>query len=659
MTMPTFFRDIYLLAASSFLPGQPVDNTRIDAYVAPLDHSSQRIKQRVLGENGIQTRHYALDEAGNTTISHTEMACQAVQACLQQAAIPLAELDLLLAASSGGDVLMPGLANMIQGGLHAPPLEAHSHHGVCAASVLALKDGAQSLAQNPQQQLAMVVAAEMPSRIFKRSRFASQAYSTDFEAHFLRWMLSDGAGAVLLGTRQQALRQFALAQTALARQRLALRLKWVHVKSFSGDYPVCMQFGQGSHRAKGRTPADGGLGADASYLDFPSVAEAEAAGHFALRQNLRILPNLFEVAVHEYAALVRAGHVQPAAVDVFLCHYSSEALGKTCDDMMQQAGLGIARDKWFSNLRQCGNTGAASIFIMLADWLENQPIHAGQQIFAFVPESGRFTVSYFMLEVVRLEDTALPVPSRLEPVQQAHTGGSVPLPPPPANVSGGVDPQVRDTLLALADIWHTFRSRMWRTPLVEKINAGKLTPADYVTWMAQWIPQVREGSLWMRQAVASLDEPYQALASLITQHADDEQHDFKLLFEDYQYAGGTAATLDALQRNPGGEALNSYMYRKAASPNPFGLLGGIYIIEGTGQRIVPWLLPLVKQQLALPERCYRFLRYHGDNDEHHLQRWLVALQFVLEVGGSAAQADILRTARDVATLYHLQMEHIL
>lgn len=635
MVAPTFFDDIYVLTASQYLPGQPVDNAHIDTYVAPLDHTSRRIKQRVLAENGIETRHYALDEHGNTTMSHTAMACAAVHGCLQQAALPLAELDLLMAASSGSDVLMPGLANMIQGELHAPPMEVHSHHGVCASSVLALKDAAQSLTQNPQQRLAMVVAAEMPSRIFKRSRFASQAYSADFEAHFLRWMLSDGAGAVLLGKAAHAQRQ----------AKLALKLNWVHVKSFSGDYPVCMQFGQGSHRAKQCDTRSGALGAEASFLDFPSVAEAEAAGHFALRQNLRILPNLFEVAVHEYAALVQAGHVQPDAVDVFLCHYSSEALGKTCDDMMQQAGLGIAREKWFSNLKRCGNTGAASIFIMLAEWMAQNPLRVGQKIFAFVPESGRFTVSYFMLEVV---DTTAAAPE--------VTPLALPAPPHEFTQHEG---RTRDTLLELADIWHGFRSRMWRTPLVEKINAGKLTSADYVTWMAQWIPQVREGSLWMRRAVAQLSAEYQPLASLITQHADDEQHDFKLLFEDYQYAGGTATHIEALLRNPGGEALNSYMYRKAATPNPFGLLGGIYIIEGTGQRIVPWLLPLVKQQLVLPERCYRFLRYHGENDENHLQRWLLALQWVLAAGGAAAQADIVRTARDVATLYHLQMEHIL
>ncbi|MFZ1388270.1 MAG: 3-oxoacyl-[acyl-carrier-protein] synthase III C-terminal domain-containing protein [Thiolinea sp.] len=652
MIAPTFFHDIYLLAAGHHLPGEPINNEDIDAYVAPIDQNSRRIKQRVLGENGIQTRYYALDREGKTTLSHTDLACKSIQACLQNAQVSLQEVDVLTAATSGGDVSIPGVANMIQGALHAPPMEVHSHQGVCASSVLALKDAAQCLSQNPEQRMAVVVAAEMPSRIFKRSRFASQT-QVDFESHFLRWMLSDGAGAVLLAKGTQVLAH--AAQNALTQQGLALKLNWIHAKSFSGDYPVCMQLGQGSHRAK-EQGAGSEYGAHASYLDFPSLAEAEAAGHFALRQNLRLLPNLFEVAVHEYAGLVQGGWVKPAEVDVFLCHYSSEALGKTCETMMQQAGLGIARDKWFSNLKTCGNTGAASIFIMLSEWLATQIPKAGQKIFAFVPESGRFTVSYFMLEVVELAtiQTQLPItPTTSIPIYQQA------FPPPPANFQAGMNQQVQATLLELAEIWHSFRSQMWRTPLVEKINAGQLTQSDYVTWMAQWIPQVREGSLWMRAAVAQLDEPYQVLARLITEHANDEQFDFNILFEDYQAAGGKAQNIHELQRNVGGEALNSYMHRKAKTPNPFGLLGGIYIIEGTGQRIVPWLLPLVKQQLNLPERCYRFLKYHGENDEHHLERWLMALQFVLEIGGETARRDIVRTARDVANLYQLQMEHIL
>lgn len=127
MIAPTFFHDIYLLAADHHLPGEPINNDQIDAYVAPLDQNSRRIKQRVLGENGIQTRYYALDCEGKTTLSHTDLACQSIQACLQQAQVNLHEIDVLTAATSGGDVSIPGVANMIQGALHAPPMEVHSH----------------------------------------------------------------------------------------------------------------------------------------------------------------------------------------------------------------------------------------------------------------------------------------------------------------------------------------------------------------------------------------------------------------------------------------------------------------------------------------------------------------------------------------------------
>lgn len=644
MSQPTFFDDVYLISASHFLPGAPIDNDAMDAFIAPINAASPRIKKRILSENGILTRHYAIDEHGQTVVSHTDMAANALQQCVQQAGFEVNDLDLLVAASSGADAAMPGLANMIQGQLHAAPMEVHSHTGICAASVTAMKDAAQTLSCGAAQ-LAGVVAAEMPSRIFKESRFASRGDTVDFESHFLRWMLSDGAGAVLLA-KSEALHKAHLPQG------LALKIDWIHVKSFSGDYPTCMQLGLGSHRAE----TVGALDANASYLDFDSLAEAEAAGHFALRQNLRILPNLFEIAVHEYAHLVQNGWVGSDEVAHFLCHYSSEALGKVCDELMNQAGLGIARDKWFSNLSTCGNTGSASIFIMLADFLQQKSLKAGQKILAFVPESGRFTVSYFMLTVVEVGAVAPILPTQKLPQSLTQP---IDLPLAPHDYTQHQAGLVRHTLLELAQIWHDFRSNVWRTRLVQKINAGQLSSSDYVRWMSQWIPQVREGSLWMRQAAQSLDMKYLPLAALMGEHADDEQFDFEILFKDYQAAGGTVASIDLLKRNAGGDALNAYMYRSAQQSNPIGLLGGIYIIEGTGQRIVPWLLPLIKQQLDLPERCFRFLQYHGENDAHHLERWLTALNMAIELDGQAAADAVIQTARHVAALYLMQMEQIL
>jgi 3-oxoacyl-[acyl-carrier-protein] synthase-3 len=177
--------------------------------------------------------------------------------------------------------------------------------------------------------------------------------------------------------------------------------------------------------------------------------------------------------------------------------------------------------------------------------------------------------------------------------------------------------------------------------------------------MECWVPQVREGTLWMRRAVDNLEGEYESLKALISQHASEEQFDYRILFNDYRQAGGTASHVDALKRNSGGEALNAYMHSRAGMLNPIGLLGGIYIIEGTGQRIIPALMPMLRHQAGLGDKQLNFLRYHGENDESHLQRWLSAVKTAADIGGDDACADILSTARAVADLYALQMEHVL
>ncbi|MDI9853711.1 iron-containing redox enzyme family protein [Comamonas sp. 17RB] len=641
--MPVAYSNVYLQSAGMFLPGAPVDNAGMDAYVAPLNRISDRLKRRILGENGIQTRHYAIDGAGQTVFSNAQMAQAAIEATLAQAGRKLGEVGFLSSGSSGGDALMPGFANMIQGEMAAPPMETLSVHGVCAASVGALQAAAQAV-EGGAHPLALAVASEMPSRLFKRSRFAAQGYDTDFDAHFLRWMLSDGAGAVLLGGPQ------ALPQTP----GLRLKLRWTHQRSFAGDYPVCMQLGLTPDRST-------------SHLDFPAWGDAEAAGALALRQDIRLLPHLFDVCIHEYADLAHQGWVPERGIDHFLCHYSSERFIPVVDELLEKAQLGIPRERWWSNLAWRGNTGAASIFIMLSEFLQQQGarLKAGDTVLCFIPESGRFTAGFMLWEVEAdtpvqaAPETALPrKTATAEPADQGAL-------PDVATIAAPHDPATAPQALApllteLASIWQDYRSRVWRTPLLQRMRTRQLDTADYVRWMGHWIPQVREGSLWMREGAASLTGEYAALAGLIDLHADDEQHDFKVLHSDYLKAGGTATDIGQLRRNPGGEALNAYLHGLAATPNPIGLLGAIYIIEGTGQRIVPSLLPLLRQALPLPPDAFRFLEYHGANDEHHLERWLMAVQMALalDADGTAAQA-IVQTAQHTAQLYLMQFQHVL
>lgn len=641
--MPVAYSNVYLQSAGMFLPGSPVDNAGMDAYVAPLNRISDRIKRRILAENGIQSRYYAIDGKGQTVFSNTQMAAGAIHETLALAGKQLSDVGYLSSGSSGGDALMPGFASMIQGEMAAPPMETLSVHGVCAASVGAMQAAAMAV-DSGAHSLALSVASEMPSRLFKRSRFAAQDYDTDFDAHFLRWMLSDGAGAVLLGGPK------ALPQA----NGLRLKLKWTHQRSFAGDYPVCMQLGLTADRSK-------------SHLDFPAWGDAEAAGALSLRQDIRLLPHLFDVCIHEYADLAHKGWVPERGIDHFLCHYSSERFIPVVDDLLGKAQLSIPRERWWSNLAWRGNTGAASIFIMLSEFLqkEGKRLKAGDTLLCFIPESGRFTAGYMLWEV----ELDAPVQQALQAnfphktvVSETIANDAL---PDVSAIAAPHDPataplQLAPLLTELASIWQDYRSNVWRTPLLRRIRTRQLQSGDYVRWMSHWIPQVREGSLWMREGAASLTGDYATLASLIDLHAGEEQNDFKILHSDYLKAGGTETDIGKLRRNPGGEALNAYLHGLAATPNPIGLLGAIYIIEGTGQRIVPSLLPLLRAALPLPPEAFRFLEYHGANDEHHLERWLMAVQMALDLDreGTAQQA-ILQTARHTAAMYLMQFQHVL
>jgi 3-oxoacyl-[acyl-carrier-protein] synthase-3 len=274
-------------------------------------------------------------------------------------------------------------------------------------------------------------------------------------------------------------------------------------------------------------------------------------------------------------------------------------------------------------------------------------LKVGDQLFGFVPESGQFTVAYFLLEVVGSAHAAESTGQPIEPDTLA---------PPPVAPSAEHAPAIAAMLKDLMEVWHDYRSEVFRTDLARSILDGTVKRGAYLAWMASWIPQVREGSLWMRRAVSSMGPELRSLAQLVQTHAGEEQLDWQVLYQDYRNAGG-ALPLHALRMNPGGEALNAFMHAYASRPDPVGLLGGIYIIEGTGQRIVPTLLPRLKSTLGLSSSLLQFMAYHGENDQSHMLRWLEAVKLAAEFAPHAT-SQIVQVAQSVAALYLQQWKYL-
>ncbi|HBV75470.1 MULTISPECIES: beta-ketoacyl-ACP synthase III [Vibrio] len=370
--------DVYITSSGYYLPGNPVSNDQMEEILGKVFGKPSRLKKRILASNGIQARHYAITRDHKTYISNAEMAAEAIQNCLSQSYLDARKIQMLSAATSQGDLVLPGFASMVQAETGLSDIEIHSSHGICSSSLMALKVAYTHLLAGEHTN-AVVVASELASRLFKASRYEAAKTQLDFNAEFLRWMLSDGAGALLLETKPRG---------------LCFKINWIRSFSHADAYPVCMSVGQ----------TDGKQGQDfTSWQDYPSYAQAEAAGAILLRQDVRLLDNIVKLGVDGFLRLIGEGRIKVDDIDHLLCHYSSDYFRKPIFDMLKKAGCEVPEHKWYTNLYERGNTGCASIFIMLDEFRRTQHYQVGDSILCMVPESGRFNNAYMKLTVVEEE----------------------------------------------------------------------------------------------------------------------------------------------------------------------------------------------------------------------------------------------------------------
>jgi len=87
-------------------------------------------------------------------------------------------------------------------------------------------------------------------------------------------------------------------------------------------------------------------------------------------------------------------------IDWFLPHYSSKWFRQPLYDLLIDDGVPIPYEKWFTNLPSKGNTGSASIYIMLEELARSGRVKSGQRLLCFIPESARMTFAFLHLTAV-------------------------------------------------------------------------------------------------------------------------------------------------------------------------------------------------------------------------------------------------------------------
>ncbi|MGB5554006.1 MAG: beta-ketoacyl-ACP synthase III [Flavobacteriaceae bacterium] len=375
-------KDVYITRIAKFLPNKPVDNEQMEEKLGVIDGKASKARRIVLRNNKIKNRYYAIDENGKVTHNNAQLTAKAVEALCDKD-FTTKDIELLSCGTSSPDQILPSHTSMVHGFLKNRNMEINSASGACCSGMNALKYGFMSV-KSGQTQNAACAGSERTSSWMQADVFENEVAHLKnleenpilaFNKEFLRWMLSDGAGAVLLESEPNG--------------KNPLRIEWIEGYSYAHEMETCMYAG-------GDKEEDGHL---RPWSEFPAEQWGKIS-LFAMKQDTRLLgDNILKKGVDSLKRAYQKHNIGPDDVDFYLPHISSYYFKQGLYDEMKEQGVEMPWDKWFLNLEDVGNIGAASIYVMLDDLVASGKLKKGDTILFHVPESARFSYMYAFLTV--------------------------------------------------------------------------------------------------------------------------------------------------------------------------------------------------------------------------------------------------------------------
>lgn len=371
--------EVYITRAAKFLPNKAVSNDEMDSYLGLVKGLPSKAKALTLRNNGIKQRYYSIDQNGQSTHNNAVMTALAVEGLMDDS-FTKQDIEVLACGTTTPDNILPSHASMVHGELKGKPIELISPAGSCCAGMQALKFGYLSVLSGNSKN-AVCTGSEKISSWMRAEQFEKEAEKLEeleaqpligFEKDFLRWMLSDGAGALLLESKPRD---------------LSLKIEWLDIRSFANELEACMYAGCDKNED----------GSTKGWKEY-TPDEWMARSIFALKQDVKLLgKNIVQTGTAFLDKILKERNFDVSTVDHFLPHLSSEFFRMKIAEEIQRYSIDIPQEKWFTNLSKIGNIGSGSIYMMIEELMNSGRLKKGQKVLLMVPESARFTYAYCLL----------------------------------------------------------------------------------------------------------------------------------------------------------------------------------------------------------------------------------------------------------------------
>lgn len=374
--------EVYITKAAKYLPNEAVSNDEMEDYLGLINDTASKARRIILRNNKITGRYYAVDKTGKSTHNNAELTHNAIVQLFDENFTPQ-DLEVLSCGTSTPDVFLPSHAAMVHGLLKNKSVELNSSTGVCCAGMNSLKFGFLSI-RSGNSKNAICTGSEKVSTWLNAQMYNHEAANLKsleeqpiiaFKKDFLRWMLSDGAGAFLLENKPKG--------------PISLKIEWMEAFSYAFELETCMYAG-------GDKLENGEIKSWSDYAPEHWLHESV----FAIKQDVKLLDEfILAKGAESMSDAMSKNNIKPEHIDYFIPHVSSNFFVEGLKKGLTEKGIGMADEKWFMNLSRVGNVGSASIYLALEELMNSGNLKKGNRILLSVPESGRFSFAYAYLTV--------------------------------------------------------------------------------------------------------------------------------------------------------------------------------------------------------------------------------------------------------------------
>lgn len=368
------FPDVKLIGTGTHLPGKALTIHEVDDVLGRLTNAPKRInkwleRMRGLMDELLDTEYYHFavsPETGEFTEDNISMAVEASRQAIAQAEIQPEDIDFI-AYGSAQQFQMPTGSVRIQEALGIEHCTEISVHANCTSAYKALLT-AYDFIRLGRAKTALVVSANMSSSELRADYYHQEIVKK--EELFLRYFLSDGAGALILQAREKD------------SSEAGLFLKNAYTESPGGKKPAGML---------NRLPA---------YCLNPQKVYEKGLHHLAQMFNQQLGEHFHEpggsIFLNGLKRMLKQYPIDIDKIRFFQVNFPSKHIAEMIIEECET--LGIKRDTHYTQIADMGYVGPPMAFISLHKIATEEQMQPGELVLSFVTEVSKFMQAGYTFE---------------------------------------------------------------------------------------------------------------------------------------------------------------------------------------------------------------------------------------------------------------------